>query len=105
MINTALNRQKNSILLEYAIENFADEFCESLINKPEKVLQEIATQASKLFEHTLHSLTLMMNGLNFLRLSKTLILKYFQLQKQLQNKKLNTCLKYVAKKELRAYLV
>jgi hypothetical protein len=51
MINTALNRHKNSVSLDYAIENFGDESTETLHNKPEKVLQEVASQAAKLFEH------------------------------------------------------
>jgi hypothetical protein len=51
MINSALNRNKNSISLDYAIENFGDESTETLHNKPQKVLQEVASQAAKLFEH------------------------------------------------------
>jgi hypothetical protein len=39
MINNALNRHKNSISLDYAIENFEDESTETLHNEPEKVLQ------------------------------------------------------------------
>jgi Reverse transcriptase (RNA-dependent DNA polymerase) len=42
---------KNSVSLDNAIENFGDESTEILHNKPEKVLQEVASQAAKLFEH------------------------------------------------------
>jgi hypothetical protein len=51
MIITRLNRLKNSISLDYTIKNFAGQNSKTLHNKPESVLQEVATQGSQLFGH------------------------------------------------------
>jgi hypothetical protein len=51
MMNTALNKQKNSIPLKYSIKNLCDGTCEKLQNKPEEVLQESAPLASKQCKH------------------------------------------------------
>jgi hypothetical protein len=51
MIESALNRHRNSISIDNAIENKGSDTDERLHNLPDDVLREIAAQTSRLFEN------------------------------------------------------
>jgi hypothetical protein len=56
MIKSALNRNRNSISIDYAIENKGLDTNERLYNLVDDVLSEIAEQTSRLFENAYDSL-------------------------------------------------